>query len=104
MPDPVRLPELARRLGHTARWLYRRGRLERLYAEGMPRPMSMTGQRQWDRASIDAWLGRHHPRALGPANDPDGPPEPVSKRAQRAYLDAYFARSAAAPGPGKGNP
>lgn len=92
MADPVKLGELARRLGHTADWLYRPGQLERLYAEGMPRPLSISGRRLWDRASIDAWFGRHHPQALArePANDRAGPPEPAGRRAQRAFLDRYF--------------
>jgi predicted DNA-binding transcriptional regulator AlpA len=105
MADPVRLQELARRLGHSPAWLYRRGRLARLYAEGMPRPMTMTGRREWDRLSIEAWLGRHHPHAPPPpANDPAGPPEPANDRAWRLYLDKAYPAPAAAPGSAKGNP
>jgi predicted DNA-binding transcriptional regulator AlpA len=105
MPDPVRLQELARRLGHSPAWLYRRGRLALLYAEGMPRPMTMTGRREWDRLSIEAWLGRHHPHAIAaPANDQAGPPMPANDRAWRLYLDKAYPAPAAGHGPGKGNP
>lgn len=105
MADPVRLEELARRLGHTPTWLYRRGRLERLYAEGMPRPMTMTGRREWDRLSIEAWLGRHHPHAFGgPANDATAPPVPANDRAWQKLLLETYRVPPARPGSRKGNP
>src|SRR5262245_66537032 len=59
--DTVDTAELARMLGHQREWLERRGRLDKLYAEGMPRPLSMSGRRRWNRGSIEAWVRRHHP-------------------------------------------
>lgn len=96
--SPVTLVELAGRLGHGADWLYRRGRLERLYAEGMPRPQSLTGRATWERASIEAWLTRHHPLARTPANDWQSPPAPANDAAWSDTLNQAYRQPVPAPG------
>jgi predicted DNA-binding transcriptional regulator AlpA len=91
--EPLTLPELARRLGHAPTWLYRKGRLARLHAEGLPLPISNHGQARFDRASVEAWLGRHHPNApplVPAANDTTAAATPRDDAAWRRQLqDAY---------------
>ncbi|MBN8995920.1 MAG: hypothetical protein J0H94_11905 [Rhizobiales bacterium] len=91
MTPTVAVPELAERLGHRADWLYRKGRLDRLYAEGMPRPISHVGRPQWERSTIEAWLQRHHPlMPKGPANDLRATPAPANDDAWAKHLaEAY---------------
>ncbi len=88
--QPMRSAELAGRLGHSADWLYRN--LDRLVAEEkMPAPLTRRGHHTWDRASIEAWLGRHHPHAPPePANDAAPAPEPFSDRAWQKHLAEVY--------------
>lgn len=88
---PITLGELAERLGHSHDWLSRPGRLERLYAEGMPRPLTMFGRRRWDRRSMLAWLERHHPAAIKDhAPTPTPAPLPTTDEAWQTYIAASY--------------
>lgn len=87
---PMTLSELAQRLGISRETLSRRR--EALHArDGMPRPISNIGHPKFERASIEAWLTRHHPARGGrPANDVDITLVPASDAEWRARLaDAY---------------
>lgn len=88
---PFTAAELAARLGRSTDWLYRH--FDRLVIEDrMPLPLSSIGRRRWDRATIEAWLGRHHPLAPAapPANDNAG--RPAGDQDWRAYLAQAYGR------------
>ena len=52
-----RFREVAALLGLSTACLGRPGRLERLYAQGMPRPISTgPGGRRFPKAAFDAWI------------------------------------------------
>lgn len=87
--DPMPLAELAARLGRSRDWLYRHR--NRLHADdGLPPPLTRGGRPMWDRASIEAWLTRHHPaRPAQAANDSVRPP-PRDDDGWRAALAAEY--------------
>jgi predicted DNA-binding transcriptional regulator AlpA len=58
---PYTLKQIAELLGHGLPWLYHHRR--ELEAAGFPKPISPIGRPRFHRASIDAWLERHHPHA-----------------------------------------
>jgi predicted DNA-binding transcriptional regulator AlpA len=88
---PFTLHELAEALGHSVDWIYRRRNLEALYGQGMPRPIAQSGHPRWERSGMEAWLLRHHPKAMAEAaNDQAPAPEPQSDRGwSRRLADAY---------------
>ena len=86
-PTSYSLDELAALIGRSRDWLYRhRRRLED--KEGLPKPILPGGRMRWHRASIDAWLARHHPQAqpLRAANDDAAPVIPAGDGEWTDYL------------------
>ncbi len=85
--------EVAALLGHSIDWFYSNRR--RLIAEAdMPAPIVHYGKMRFDRASIDAWLGRYHPakaRIGAPANDAAPLPPPAGADEWRDYLRRAYA-------------
>ncbi len=94
---PVRAPEVAERLGLSLDQFYRRR--EALHAAGLPRPVLPVGKLAWDRATIEAWFGRHHPNAppmREVANDTTAPvpSEMIALDEQRRFLAEHYAARA----------
>jgi predicted DNA-binding transcriptional regulator AlpA len=86
---PVLVRELAERLGITVDTFHRtRGRLHA--DDGLPAPLSRHRPFRWDRASIDAWFGRHHPQA--PAQRPANDQGPLQAPAADSEWAPYLAR------------
>lgn len=90
---PVTTAELAGMLGRSRDWLYRN--LARLHLEeGLPQPLTARGHKVWDRASVEAWLGRHHPMAPAqPANDDGAPPPDATREAWSHRLAEAYGRT-----------
>jgi predicted DNA-binding transcriptional regulator AlpA len=87
---PVTTRELAERLGVSIDTFY--NNRVRMHAEDhLPLPLMNRRPFKWDRASIDAWFGRHHPFAPAcPANDGAPRPPPFSDQQWQGYLaEAY---------------
>lgn len=89
--DPMRVPELAMRLGISVETFYRNRKLYEAQ-DGMPKPLSARGRHAYERAGMEAWLTRHHPlRPQVPANDVSIVPDPTSEDEHRARLRAAYA-------------
>lgn len=83
--------ELADTIGVSIGTLYRQHR--RWQAEdGLPAPITRGGRLRWDRASVAAWLGRHHPLAprRAPANSSAPPVVPASTEDWRTHLASVY--------------
>jgi hypothetical protein len=72
-------------------WFYR-NRHRLIARDKMPAPSSSIGRPRWDKLSMDAWAGRHHP--LAPqgraANDSAPIGAPDGEAAQRAWLQQAY--------------
>lgn len=89
--EPFTAREVAQRLGITVETFYLR-RTQLHLVDKMPRPLSATGRHKFDRASMEAWLTRHHPqRAPAPANDPAPPPMPSNDAEWSQFLHRHYA-------------
>lgn len=91
MPDkPYTSRNVAALLGMSvARFYLRRRHLELI--DKMPPPIASSGRHAWHRASVDAWLMRHHPNHRGAiANDNAPLPAPSSVAEHRADLHRIY--------------
>lgn len=93
---PYTSRDVAALLGHTGTrgmdWFYRN--FDKLRAAGMPAPILPFGYYKFDRASIDAWIRRHHPLApTRPANDDAPSLAPSSSADWQAHLHNTYSRS-----------
>lgn len=86
----VTAAEIAARLRIRVRTFYKRRHHFQL-VHRMPAPVAGPPFR-WDRASIEAWFGRHHPAMpkAPPANDALPVPQPFGEDAWRAHLTAHY--------------
>jgi predicted DNA-binding transcriptional regulator AlpA len=94
MPDCYSSADVAKMLGLSMSQFYRQR--PQLHAiDKMPDPMSSIGHPRWHKATMDAWLGRHHhlmPRST--SNDATPAIVPMTIEQQRARLAAVYKRSA----------
>ncbi|MGY3392973.1 putative DNA-binding transcriptional regulator AlpA [Bradyrhizobium sp. USDA 3311] len=88
---PMTSRDVAERLGITVETFYLNRQRYHL-VDKMPRPLSESGRHKFDRASMEAWLTRHHPqRAPTPANDPAPPPMPNNDAEWSDFLHRHYA-------------
>jgi hypothetical protein len=90
---PYTAGDVAGRLGLSVD--YFRRRYAALVQEGMPPAMTATGHKKFDRAGMDAWLGRHHPLAPRSAAANDGflpPPPAVTDHEWREHLAGVYGK------------
>lgn len=72
-PEPYTARDVATMLGLSTDRFYRRYD-ELVQNDGMPAAIASRGRKKFHRASIDAWLGRHHPLAIKQAAANDSAP------------------------------
>lgn len=88
--DPMPTAELARRIGVTVQTFWKNRQRYQLI-DRMP-PALTSAHRAWDRATIEAWLQRHHPArpAARPANDAAPLPPPGNDAEWQGYLASHY--------------
>lgn len=93
MLQPYKTADMATIMGVTVDCFYkRRATYEKIH--GLPKPYKPGC---WDRASVDAWRGRHHPSRpqTAPANDAAPPILPGNTEQWTEYLHQHYAKAAA---------
>ena len=91
MNRPYSAAEVAYLLGIGLRTFYRR-RAALHAIDRLPRPLTTVGPLRFDRASIEAWLTRHHPArpTVAAANDAGPLLVPASDAEHRDYLQRVY--------------